>query len=76
MTEIKTMNNKDFAVLVYDTAKHVSDINPVFVAAQAALESAKRTAALGARQSYLGVVNGLAQVRALLSPPFNRRASQ
>lgn len=34
-------------------------------AAQAALESAKRTAALGVRQSYLGVVNGLAQVRAL-----------
>jgi outer membrane protein len=34
-------------------------------AALAALENARRTAALGARQSYLGVVNGLAQVRAL-----------
>ena len=34
-------------------------------AAQSLLENAKRTAALGARQSYLGVVNGLAQVRAL-----------
>lgn len=34
-------------------------------AAEAALESARRSAALGARQSYLGVVNGLAQVRAL-----------
>jgi outer membrane protein len=34
-------------------------------AADAGLESAKRTAALSAQQSYLGVVNGLAQVRAL-----------
>lgn len=34
-------------------------------AAQATLENSKRTAALNARQSYLGVVNGLAQVRAL-----------
>lgn len=34
-------------------------------AAQATLENTKRTAALDARQSYLGVVNGLAQVRAL-----------
>lgn len=34
-------------------------------AAQATLENVRRTAALGARQSYLGVVNGLAQVRAL-----------
>ena len=33
--------------------------------ADAALEGAKRTSALNARQSYLGVVNGLAQVRAL-----------
>ncbi len=31
----------------------------------AALDSATRNAALGARQSYLGVVNGLAEVRAL-----------
>lgn len=34
-------------------------------AARANLDSAKRTAALNARQSFLGVVNGLAQVRAL-----------
>jgi outer membrane protein len=34
-------------------------------AAQSLLENARRTAALGARQSYLGVVNGIAQVRAL-----------
>ncbi|MBL8413882.1 MAG: TolC family outer membrane protein [Propionivibrio sp.] len=34
-------------------------------AAEATLESAKRTAALYVQQSYLGVVNGLAQVRAL-----------
>jgi len=35
------------------------------VASESALESTKRNAALGARQSYLGVVNGLAQIRAL-----------
>ncbi len=34
-------------------------------AAESALEAAKRGAALAARQSYLGVVNGLAQVKAL-----------
>ena len=34
-------------------------------AAESALENARRTATLGARQSFLGVVNGLAQVRAL-----------
>ena len=34
-------------------------------ASEAALESAKRSAALGVQQSYLGVVNGLAQVKAL-----------
>jgi len=34
-------------------------------AAEALLDNAKRTAALTAQQSYLGVVNGLAQVRAL-----------
>lgn len=34
-------------------------------AAVAALENARRTAALDARQAYLGVVNGLAQVKAL-----------
>lgn len=34
-------------------------------AAQAALEAAKRASALAARQYYLGVANGLAQVRAL-----------
>ncbi|WP_301100726.1 TolC family outer membrane protein [Propionivibrio sp.] len=35
------------------------------VAAEAALESAKRNAALNTQQSFLGVVNGLAQVKAL-----------
>jgi len=34
-------------------------------AADATLENTKRTAALNAQQSFLGVVNGLAQVRAL-----------
>ena len=34
-------------------------------AAEAALEGAKRSAALGARQYYLGVANGLAQIKAL-----------
>ena len=34
-------------------------------AAEAVLEGVKRTAALNAQQSFLGVVNGLAQVRAL-----------
>jgi outer membrane protein len=34
-------------------------------AADAALETAKRSAALNTQQSFLGVVNGLAQVRAL-----------
>jgi len=34
-------------------------------AALATLDNARRSAALGAQQSYLGVVNGLAQVRAL-----------
>ena len=34
-------------------------------AADSAFEGAKRTAALNAQQSYLGVVNGLAQIRAL-----------
>src|SRR5712671_3066664 len=33
--------------------------------AQQDLESARRTAALSARQSYVGVINGMAQVRAL-----------
>ena len=34
-------------------------------AAESALEAARRTAAQSARQAYLGVVNGLAQVKAL-----------
>jgi outer membrane protein len=34
-------------------------------AAQSTLENARRTARLGAQQSFLGVVNGLAQVQAL-----------
>ena len=35
------------------------------LAAEASLENTKRMAALSAQQSYLGVVNGLAQIRAL-----------
>jgi len=35
------------------------------VAAEAALENARRSAVLNSQQSFLGVVNGLAQVRAL-----------
>ena len=35
------------------------------MAAESALENARRNATLSARQSFLGVVNGLAQVRAL-----------
>ena len=35
------------------------------LAAQASLENTRRMAALSAQQSYLGVVNGLAQIRAL-----------
>ena len=35
------------------------------MAANASLEAARRTAALNARQSYLGVVNGLAGINAL-----------
>jgi len=34
-------------------------------AAESSLEAAKRQSALGARQAYLGVVNGVAQVKAL-----------
>lgn len=33
------MTNKEFALWVYNAAKNVSDIDPLFVAAQAALES-------------------------------------
>lgn len=44
-------------------------------AADASLDSAKRTAALGARQSYLGVVNGLAQVRALEAALVSSRSA-
>ena len=35
------------------------------VAAESALDGARRTATLNAQQAYLGVVNGLAQIRAL-----------
>lgn len=35
------------------------------IAAEASLESARRSAALNSQQAFLGVVNGLAQVRAL-----------
>ncbi len=44
-------------------------------AAQANLEAARRDAALQARQNYLGVVNGLAQIRALEAAHESSKAS-
>jgi outer membrane protein len=44
-------------------------------AAASALESVKRSAALGTRQSYLGVVSGLAQVRALEAALLSSRSA-
>ena len=43
--------------------------------ALSSLESAKRSAALSTRQSYLGVVNGLAQVRALEAALVSSRSA-
>jgi outer membrane protein len=45
------------------------------VAAEAALENAKRTAVLDSQQSFLGVVNGLAQVRALDAALISSRSA-
>ena len=45
------------------------------VAAEAALENAKRTAVLNSQQSFLGVVNGLAQVRALDAALISSRSA-
>lgn len=44
-------------------------------AARSSLEYARRQAALGARQYYLGVVNGLAQVRALEAALVSSRSA-
>jgi outer membrane protein len=43
--------------------------------AQQDLESARRTAALGARQSFLGVTNGMAQVKALEAALVSSRSA-
>jgi outer membrane protein len=43
--------------------------------AQQDLESARRTAALSARQSYLGVTNGMAQVKALEAALVSSRSA-
>src|SRR5712664_1570590 len=43
--------------------------------AQQDLESARRTAALSARQSYVGVINGMAQVRALEAALVSSRSA-
>jgi outer membrane protein len=43
--------------------------------AQQDLESTRRTAALSARQSYLGVTNGMAQVRALAAALVSSRSA-
>ncbi|HLO61627.1 MAG TPA: TolC family outer membrane protein [Azonexus sp.] len=47
------------------TASRQREASANRAAAESTLEGAKRSAALGARQYYLGVVNGLAQVKAL-----------
>src|SRR5574343_566454 len=47
------------------TASRQREASANRAAAESGLEAAKRSAALGARQYYLGVVNGLAQVKAL-----------
>lgn len=47
------------------TASREREASANRAAAVATLEAAKRSAALGARQYYLGVANGLAQVKAL-----------
>lgn len=47
------------------TASRQREASANRAAAESSLEAVRRAAALGARQSYLGVVNGLAQVRAL-----------
>lgn len=46
-----------------------------YTAAMSSLESARRNAALSARQSYLGVVNGLAQIKALEAAHASSKAS-
>jgi outer membrane protein len=47
------------------TASRQREASANRAAAESGLEATKRNAALGARQYYLGVVNGLAQVKAL-----------
>lgn len=46
-------------------SSRVREAAALYNAAQSSLEGSRRLAALNARQSYLGVVNGLAQIKAL-----------
>jgi outer membrane protein len=46
-------------------SSRVREAAALYNAAQSSLEGSRRQAALNARQSYLGVVNGLAQIKAL-----------
>ncbi|MCK6390672.1 MAG: TolC family outer membrane protein [Azonexus sp.] len=46
-----------------------------FSAAKSGLEAARRNAALAARQSYLGVANGLAQVKALRAASLSSQSA-
>lgn len=50
------MTNKEFALWVYEAAKNVSDIDPVFIAAQAALESGWGKSGIG--NNLFGITKG------------------
>ncbi len=50
------MTNKEFALWVYNAAKNVSDIDPLFVAAQAALESGWGKSGIG--NNLFGITKG------------------
>lgn len=50
------MTNKEFAIWVYNAAKNVGDIDPLFVAAQASLESGWGKAGIG--NNLFGITKG------------------
>lgn len=50
------LSDEEFAKLVYNAAKKVSDINPIFVTAQAALESGWGKSAIG--NNLFGITKG------------------
>lgn len=56
-------------------SSRVRELVASYQAALSSLESARRNAALNARQSYLGVVNGLAQIKALEAALASSQAS-